>query len=177
MSMALSSSSPRILTALQISCSCTATSSHLFPRDANSDRLQYTMIFAICRVSVRPKPSVKARSSAEMHVACYHEMVSLHQIALLTRAKQTSCDVPEEGGQDVTLRGELELACKTSVQRSMRTLRMNRSQCSPGYSDIIIARAPSPCHPSAPPKPPSLLQSLLLASPRPWQPSTRGSLC
>ena len=154
MSMAVSFSSPRMLTALRIFCSCTATSSHLFPRDANSDRLQYTMIFAICRVSVRPKPSVRARSSAEMHVACCHEMVSLHQIALLTRAKQTSCEVPEEGGQDAMLRGEFELACKTSVQRSMRTSRMNRSQCSPGYSDIIIARAPSPCHPSASPKPP-----------------------
>ena len=152
--MPVSFSSPRMLTALQISCSCTATSSHLFPRDANSDRLQYTMIFAVCRVSVRPKPSVRARSSAEMHVACCHEMVSLHQIALLTRAKQTSCEVPEEGGQDAMLRGEFELACKTSVQRSMRASRMDRSQCPSGYSDVIIARAPSPCHPSAPPKPP-----------------------
>lgn len=152
--MAVSFSSPRMLTALRIFCSCTATSSHLFPRDANSDRLQYTMIFAICRVSVRPKPSVRARSSAEMHVACCHEMVSLHQIALLTRAKQTSCEVPEEGGQDAMLRGEFELACKTSVQRSMRASRMDRSQCPSGYSDVIIARAPSPCHPSAPPKPP-----------------------
>jgi hypothetical protein len=152
--MPVSFSSPRMLTALQISCSCTATSSHLFPRDANSDRLQYTMIFAVCRVSVRPKPSVKARSSAEMHVASCHEMVSLHQIALSTRAKQTSCEVPEEGGQDATLRGEFELACKTSVQRSMRASRTNRSQCLPDYSDVIIARAPSPCHPSAPSKPP-----------------------
>jgi hypothetical protein len=175
--MPVSFSSPRMLTALQISCSCTATSSHLFPRDANSDRLQYTMIFAVCRVSVRPKPSVRARSSAEMHVASCHEMVSLHQMALLTRAKQSSCEVPEEGGQDTMLGGEFELAYKTSVQRSMRASRMNCSQCLPGYSDVIIAHAPSPCHPSAPPKPPSLLQSLLLASPRPWQPSTRGSLC
>lgn len=152
--MPVSFSSPRMLTALQISCSCIATSSNLFPRDANSDRLQYTMIFAICRVSVRPKPSVKARSSAEMHVACCHEMVSLHQIALLTRAKQTSCEVPEEGRQDATLRGEFELACKTPVQRSMRASRTNRSQCLPGYYDVIIARAPSPCDPSAPSKPP-----------------------
>jgi hypothetical protein len=154
MSMPVSISSPRMLTALQISCSCTATSSHLFPRDANSDRLQYTMIFAICRASVRPKPSVKAQSSAELHVACCHEMVSLHQVALLTRAKQTSCEVPKEGGQDARLRGEFELACKTSVQRSMRASRTNRSQCLPGYSDVIIARAPLPCDPSAPPKPP-----------------------
>lgn len=152
--MPVSFPSPRMLTALQISCSCTATSSHFFPRDANSDRLEYTMIFAICRVSVRPKPSVKARSSAEMHVACCHEMVSLHQIASLTRAKQTSCEVLEEGRQDATLRGDFESACKTSVQRSMRASRMIRSQCSFGYYDVIIARAPSPCHPLAPPKPP-----------------------
>ncbi|KAH8629756.1 hypothetical protein IG631_14333 [Alternaria alternata] len=114
--MPVSFSSPRMLTALQISCSCTATPSHLFPRDANSDRLQYTTIFSICRVSVRRKPSVKARSSAEMHVASCHEMVSLHQIALLTRAKQTSCEVPEEGGQDATLRGDFESTCKIPVR-------------------------------------------------------------